>query len=117
MCGPRRRKWSSCIKTVHVSAKKQEGYDDLARTVSDLYDLGEIDISKDGIISNARQFSAVNLALDEALSAKEALCFGQTPDIILFALEKALADLDMIDAKGASEEIVSTIFSRFCVGK
>ena len=108
---------SSCIKTVHVSAKKQEGYDDLARTVSDLYDLGEIDISKDGIISNARQFSAVNLALDEALSAKEALCFGQTPDIILFALEKALADLDMIDAKGASEEIVSTIFSRFCVGK
>ena len=71
----------------------------------------------DGIISNARQFSSVNLALEEAKNAKEALDFGQTPDIVLFALEKALSDLDMIDAKGASEEIVNTIFSRFCVGK
>ena len=108
---------SACLKTVRISAKNQEGYDTLAKTVSDLYDLGEIDISRDGIISNARQFSAVNLALDEAVAAKDALTFGQTPDIVLFALEKALADLDMIDARGASEEIVSTIFSRFCVGK
>ena len=59
----------------------------------------------------------MELALEEAKSAKDALDFGQTPDIVLFALEKALADLDMIDARGASEEIVSTIFSRFCVGK
>ncbi len=107
----------TCLKTVYISAKNQEGYHELADTVSSLYDLGEIDLSKDGIISNARQFSSVNLALEETKSAKEALDFGQTPDIVLFALEKALADLDMIDARGAGEEIVNTIFSRFCVGK
>jgi len=108
---------NSCLKTVYISAKNQEGYEELASTLSTLYDLGKIDLSKDGIISNARQFSSVNLALEEAKSAKEALDFGQTPDIVLFALEKALSDLDMIDAKGAGEEIVNAIFSRFCVGK
>ena len=108
---------NTCTKTVYVSAKNAQGYGELEKTVSDLYDLGAIDLSNDGIISNARQFSSASLALEEALSAKEALDLGQTPDIVLFTLEKALADLDMIDAKGASEEIVNTIFSRFCVGK
>lgn len=108
---------STCIKTVYISAKNLQGYDELAKTVKNLYDLGEFDLSNDGIISNARQFSSVALAYEETKNAKDALDFGQTPDIVLFALEKALADLDMIDAKGASEEIVNTIFARFCVGK
>ena len=107
----------ACLKVVYISAKNSQGYEELAHTVSELYDLGAIDLSNDGVISNARQFSSVNVALDEAESARDALTFGQTPDIVLFSLEKALASLDMIDAKGASEEIVNTIFSRFCVGK
>ncbi len=108
---------TTCLKTVYISAKNQEGYEELSNTVKELYELGEIDLSSDAVISNARQFSSVNLALDEAECAKEALELGQTPDIVLFALEKALSNLDMIDAREASEEIVSTIFSRFCVGK
>lgn len=108
---------TACLSTVYISAKSSQGYEELASTVSRLYDLGEFDLSNDAIISNARQFSSVSLALEETKNAKEALDFGQTPDIVLFALEKALSDLDMIDAKGASEEIVNTIFSRFCVGK
>ena len=107
----------SCLKTVYISAKNQVGYDELASTVKELYELGEINLSNDAVISNARQFSSVSLALEEAKEAKDALELGQTPDIVLFALEKALSDLDMIDAREASEEIVSTIFSRFCVGK
>ncbi|MBQ7226313.1 MAG: tRNA uridine-5-carboxymethylaminomethyl(34) synthesis GTPase MnmE [Clostridia bacterium] len=106
-----------CLKTVYISAKNQEGYNELAATVNELYELGAIDLSHDAVISNARQFSAVSLALDEAEEAKGALTFGQTPDIVLFALEKSLSALDIIDAREASEEIVSSIFSKFCVGK
>ena len=107
----------TCQRTVYISTKNQEGYEELASTISDLYDLGEIDLSNDAVISNARQFSSVSLALDDAKEAQEALSLGQTPDIVLFALEKALANLDMIDGRVAGEEIVNAIFSRFCVGK
>ncbi|MBO5440776.1 MAG: hypothetical protein J6A53_08990, partial [Clostridia bacterium] len=82
-----------------------------------MYELGSIDISNDAIISSARQFSSVSLALESIIQAKEALEFGETPDIICFTLEKALSELDMIDARETSEEIVNEIFSRFCVGK
>jgi NAD+ kinase len=71
----------------------------------------------DAVVSNARQFSSVSLALDGAYEAKDALLFGQTPDIVLFSLEKALSSLDMIDARTTGEEIVNAIFSRFCVVK
>ena len=107
----------TCLKAVRISAKNNQGYEELSKTIAELYDLGKIDLSNDAVISNARQFASVSLALDEAKDAKEALDFGQTPDIVLFALEKSLSSLDMIDAREASEEIVSTIFSRFCVGK
>ncbi len=102
---------------VHVSAKNYEGAGALGDIVSKMYDLGDINLSSDAVISSARAFSSVSLALEKALDAREALLLGQTPDIICFALENALCELDMIDGRGASEEIVNTIFSRFCVGK
>ena len=102
---------------VYISAKDTSSLDKLASVISNMYELGSIDISNDAIISSARQFSSVSLALESIIQAKEALEFGETPDIICFTLEKALSELDMIDARETSEEIVNEIFSRFCVGK
>ena len=82
-----------------------------------MYELDKINLSNDPLIANARQLSSVNLALEKVNEAKDALDFGETPDIICFALENALSELDMIDARATSEEIVNEIFSRFCVGK
>ena len=108
---------SSFKYTVSISAKTREGYDELSRIIREIYDLGSIDISNDAIISNARQFSALSLALESITLAREALSFGETPDIVCFTLEKALSEIDMIDARETSEELVNEIFSRFCVGK
>lgn len=102
---------------VYISAKDGTGYEELSRVVAEIYELGELDISNDAIISSARQFSAVSCALDSITEARDALLFGQTSDIVCFTLEKALSELDMIDARETSEELVNEIFSRFCVGK
>ncbi|MBQ8392309.1 MAG: tRNA uridine-5-carboxymethylaminomethyl(34) synthesis GTPase MnmE [Clostridia bacterium] len=100
-----------------ISAKSANGLSGLAEVLNKMYELDKIDISNDAVIANARQLSSVNLALDKVYEAKDALDFGETPDIICFSLENALSELDMIDARATSEEIVSEIFSRFCVGK
>ncbi len=100
-----------------ISAKSADGLDGLAKVLNEMYELDKIDISNDAVIANARQLSSVKLALDKVTEAKSALDFGETPDIICFSLENALSELDMIDARTTSEEIVSEIFSRFCVGK
>ena len=100
-----------------ISAKSLNGLDTLALILAEMYDLDKIDISNDAVIANARQLACVDLALQKVSEARDALLMGETPDIICFALENALSELDMIDARATSEEIVSEIFSRFCVGK
>jgi tRNA modification GTPase len=102
---------------VNASAKNNDGYEELSKIIADIYDLGVLDISNDAIISSARQFSAVSNALECVSEARDALAFGETPDIVCFTLEKALGELNMIDARETSEELVNEIFSRFCVGK
>lgn len=109
--------YSSFDNVCRVSAKNADGLSELARTLDKMYELDKIDLSKDALIANARQLSSVELAIAKVNEAIDALSVGETPDIICFSLESALSELDMIDARATSEEIVSEIFSRFCVGK
>ena len=108
---------TGCTKTVHLSAKTEEGKQDLAAVLEQMYSLGEFDLSSDAVLSSARQLASVEVALERATESKNALLLGQTPDIICFSLESALSELDLIDRREVNEEIVSAIFSRFCVGK
>ncbi|MBO5374617.1 MAG: tRNA uridine-5-carboxymethylaminomethyl(34) synthesis GTPase MnmE [Clostridia bacterium] len=104
-------------RVVYMSAKAEKGIDELGRVLNEMYALDEIDLSSDAVISNARQASSVNTALQKIEEACAFLEMGQSPDIVCFSLESALSCLEMIDARAVSEEIVSQIFSRFCVGK
>lgn len=108
---------SAFENVVYLSAKNMDSREKLSQIIKNMYELGSIDISNDAVISSARQFSAVSLSLESITQAKDALAYGETNDIICFTLEKALSELDMIDARETSEEIVNEIFSRFCVGK
>ena len=108
---------NGCHKIIYTSAKNCVGREELEKALSDMYRLGEINLSNDAVIANARQFAATETALERALEAKGALNLGETPDIICFSLESALSELNMIDRREVSEEVVSAIFSRFCVGK
>ena len=49
--------------------------------------------------------------------AQEALSAALTPDAILTDAEEALAALGELTGKSIREDLVATIFSRFCVGK
>ena len=69
------------------------------------------------VLTNSRQADAAaraNAAVERALAALEA---GLTPDAVLTDGEEALAALGELNGKNIREELVSTIFSRFCVGK
>ncbi len=95
----------------------ESGIQSLCRVINDMYTDGSIDISNDAVISEARQFASVSRAADDMERALQSLRIGESPDIICFCAESALAQLDMTDGRSVSEDIVSEIFSKFCVGK
>ena len=74
--------------------------------------------SKEAIaLMDARQADAANRALSAVAEARGALRIGMTPDVVLTDCEAALAALGELNGKQVRDDLVDTIFSRFCVGK
>lgn len=105
------------FRTVTVSALDGSGFDELKKSVSDLYIDEKLNYDTTPVLTNARQFAAASEAKNRLESALNALKNGFTQDIAGMDLELALSFLREIDGRNVSEEITDRIFSRFCVGK
>ena len=99
-----------------ISALTGEGLDSLEKEIASAFSTSD-DVSAGEIITNARQADAVNRARAHVESAGNAVREGFTPDAALTDIEAALAALGEITGKTMREDIISTIFERFCVGK
>ncbi len=102
---------------VKLSCTAGDGLTLLAKEVGELFDAGLCDISRDPVIWSARQEATLRRAGVNLDSAIEALASGDPLDAVCTLCESAAAELGETDGRGISEDIVSGIFSRFCVGK
>lgn len=111
--------WSMPEKynAISVSTKTGEGMDELAQRINEMFIDGDIDISTDAVAATARQYAALCRAGEAVYNALLALDAGLPEDIAGSDLELAMAALAEIDGREVTVDIVSEIFSRFCVGK
>lgn len=99
-----------------VSALSGEGISELKNKIIRRIDLGKYDISH-GLISNTRQLAAAKKSLQ---SINQAIKITQKKlglEFIAFDLREASEALEEIIGKVTSEDIINSIFARFCVGK
>lgn len=75
------------------------------------------DNAPDIMISNIRQRQALAEALAAAGRVAEALDANATLDIAAFALRDCIDALAAVTGRISSQEVLNTIFSRFCIGK
>jgi tRNA modification GTPase len=85
--------------------------------VEQIYIDKSLDTSNDAMIVNARQNAAITSALKEVRSAADCVRFGLPLEICCSDIEAAMKCLSELDGRAVSEDIVSEIFSKFCVGK
>ena len=100
-------------KAFFVSAKTGAGVEDIAKAIADLFKENKIDGGE--MITSERHVSALyqaKRALESAIVTKDA-----TLDLLLVDLTQAYDALGEITGKTATEDVVDSIFSRFCVGK
>ena len=112
-----KRSVSGIENFVCISAKTGEGYETLVRKVEEIFELGEIDLRSDAVVTNARQHSSILKAISHLKNAESALSMGLTVDICGTDMECAMSSLAEIDGREVTEDIVSDIFAHFCVGK
>ncbi len=103
--------------TVAVSAADGRGFDRLAEEIDRLFIDGSLDVQTDAVVTGARQYAALTLAAEALESSLADLAAGLPFDLCCVGLEGALTALGQVDGRELGEEIVSEIFSRFCVGK
>lgn len=98
-----------------VSARTGAGLDALPALLEGWF-LGENDC--DGsLLTNPRQFGALDRASRAIERAKTGLGLGVTPDAVLTDVEEAMAALGEVTGRTVREDITNRIFERFCVGK
>ena len=98
----------------HVCARTGAGVERIGEAVQHLYPAPQ---NTGALLTNSRQAEAVERALRAVERAEEAMETGLTPDAILTDAEAALEALGELTGKRIREDLVATIFSRFCVGK
>lgn len=103
--------------TVCLSAATGDGMEDLIATVERLFIDGGLDLRSDAVLSNARQHAAAIKAMRSLSAAVEALRAGYPVDVCCSDVELAMEAIAELDGRAVSEDLVSEIFSHFCVGK
>ena len=101
---------------VHVSSKTGEGLTALSKAIgAALPQLPEVRVGE--LLTNERQSEAVDRAAEFIHAASLALAHGVTPDAALVEIESALTAIGEINGRNVSDDTLSRIFERFCVGK
>ncbi|OQX07502.1 MAG: tRNA uridine-5-carboxymethylaminomethyl(34) synthesis GTPase MnmE [Desulfobulbaceae bacterium A2] len=105
------------LTPLRISAREQSGLDELRRAIfSQLVHDRNLD-PEGNCAPNLRHRQALAQALREAQALAAALADGLTIDLVALELRLVLASLDEILGSGADEDLLDTIFSRFCLGK
>jgi tRNA modification GTPase len=99
-----------------LSAKFGNGLEKLKKAMTGL--TGSCETPAEGImITRLRHKLALEKALNSLRAAQTCLTTGQSPEFAAFELSESLNALDEITGKRIPEDILSRIFSSFCIGK
>ena len=102
---------------INLSAKNKNGLETLYDKISEMFNLDEINLDNDVVITNERHKNLISKAIQNLDKAKNILKDGMPVDIIEISLKDVLSNLGAITGEEAGEDIINEIFSRFCLGK
>lgn len=102
---------------IKISAKKRKGIDEIYKKIVELFNINEIVIGNETILTNIRHKNLINEALNNCQEALNAIEEGMPIDIIAINIKEILESIGKITGESVSEEIIKDIFSKFCLGK
>ena len=101
---------------VYISALSGEGLQELKEAVAEVLRTAELNPA-DGILFTERQRDAARQAGDCVREALMAVESGITLDAVTVSIEGAISALLELTGERATEAVVDSVFSHFCVGK
>lgn len=100
-----------------ISLKNGKGTEKLEQAIIELFFHGEISFNNEIFITNVRQKSALQSALESLSMVKQSIEDGMPEDFYSIDLVGACEELGNITGESVGEDLVNEIFSKFCMGK
>ncbi len=104
------------IRSLVISAAKQQGLESLKKAVEELFNFGELRM-KPLVMTNLRHKALLDEALGALERTVESIDGGLPEDFFTIDLMDAYRALGLIIGEEADEDLVNEIFSKFCMGK
>jgi tRNA modification GTPase len=104
------------FQTVAISAKMGDNIDRLEDWLQQSVDIGAL-YAGATVISNARHYEALQKAVEGISRVSAGLLAGISSDLLAEDVREVLYHLGTITGEVTSDEILATIFSKFCIGK
>lgn len=102
---------------IKMSALNYVGIENLYKEITDLFQLDEINIDNEIVITNLRHKNLITKAIENVKKTKETVNQKMPLDIIAIFIKDILEDLGNITGEMVNEDIINEIFSKFCLGK
>jgi len=100
-----------------ISAKENTGIEQLADAVKELFFSGKLRINEETMITSVRHKEAIAGAVESLRLVKTSIKNGMPEDFFSIDLMDAASSLGKITGEDAADDLIDTIFSKFCMGK
>lgn len=102
---------------IYLSAKEKTGLDDLARKILEVTNLDSFQVDDGQYLSNQRQVDLMTKAFTCLRQALSACDMGMDIDLIEIDIKQAFDYLGQITGEACPEELITALFTKFCLGK
>mgnify|MGYP002398028685 CR=1 FL=1 len=102
---------------IAISAKENQGLEKLLEAIEERVWQGAPPSKEEVLLTSLRHFEALQRAIGALQEASRGLREGRSPEFLTSDLRSALHELGNILGLDVTEEILTSIFSQFCLGK
>lgn len=102
---------------VQLSAKKRAGLEELHQAIDGLIWQEGPPSKEEILITNIRHKEALAAAIESARRVQDGLRQGVSPEFLTMDMRQTLLELGKVLGVNIGEDILSAIFSKFCIGK
>lgn len=104
-------------EVINISLKNKEGLEKIYESLVKMFNLNQINLDNELTITNIRHQELINKAIESTRMALNDLNNSMPIDIISINIKEILEHLGEITGDNVSEDIIKSIFAKFCLGK
>ena len=104
-------------EVINISLKNNEGLERIYESLVRMFNLNQINLDNELTITNIRHQELINKAIESTRMALNDLNNSMPIDIISINIKEILEHLGEITGDNVSEDIIKSIFAKFCLGK